>query len=187
MEIHEDQVRWELRTDVIRSGQLEQIADAAAGDARVAIGILRGSARHATQRGADTITDAHIKDTIPHAKAEIKRKNLQKLNTDQRLLYDIIADHDEITPGELYEKYEQQAPEPKTKRVVRNFLQKMCHYNLIVANGKNRGRTYQVRTWESTDSSAFNYAFRKGRIVLFSSATSSRTAVTFAANRRWRS
>lgn len=145
VEILEDRVRWGLRADAITSEQLGMIAEAAAGDARVAIGILRGAARHATQKGADTIAGTHIEETVPHAKAEIKRKNLQKLNTDQRLLYDIIADHGEIRPGNLYEEYEEQAPEPKTKRMVRYDLQKMCHYNLIVAEGENRGRTYQVR------------------------------------------
>jgi hypothetical protein len=43
----------------------------------------------------------------------------------------------------LYERYCEEVDEPKTKRTMRNYLTKMCQYNLIVADGENRGRTYR--------------------------------------------
>lgn len=138
-----DRVRWSLRPDTITERQLEQIADAAVGDARVAIGILRLAARRASQQSADTITDQFITEAIPEAKAEITQKNIEKLTTDQRILYEIIPDTGDIEPGTLYSRYEQRAENPKTKRMVRNYLQKLAHYNLIEATGKDRGRRYQ--------------------------------------------
>lgn len=142
--ILEDRARWGLRADAITTEQLERIADAAAGDARVAIEILRGAAREAVHDGAETISDAHIDETIPHAKAEIKRKHIEKLAPDQQVLYEIIADHVEIAPSDLYTAYREQVDDPKTERTVRNYLQKLQHYNLITAEGDGRGRMYKV-------------------------------------------
>jgi orc1/cdc6 family replication initiation protein len=141
--ILEDRVRWGLHDDAITTAQLETIAEGAAGDARVAIGILRGAAREASQAGADRITDAHIEAAIPEAKAEIKQKTEAKLTTHQRILYDIIVAEGEVAAGDLYTAYCDRADEPMTQRTVRNYLQKLRHYHLIQAEGENRGRVYQ--------------------------------------------
>jgi Cdc6-like AAA superfamily ATPase len=125
--------------------ELDSIApkrEAAGGDARVALGILRGAAQGAIQAGADAITDAHIETAVPHAKAEIKRKSVEKLTPDQRVLYDIISERSEIAPRDLYDAYREQAEDSKTERTVRNHLQKLEHYDLIEAVGEKRGRTY---------------------------------------------
>lgn len=140
-----DRVRWGLHPDVVDDSQLRRIADAAAGDARVAIGILRTAARRATQNSDEAITDQLIADSIPEAKAEITQKNTEKLTDDQQILYEIIADTGDIAPGDLYDRYEERADDPKTKRMVRNYLTKLTHYNLIEATGSDRGRRYQLR------------------------------------------
>lgn len=142
--ILEDRVRWGLHEDAVTTAQLEWIADAAAGDARIAIGILRNAAREATERGCDQLTDEIIADAEPETKAELQQKNIEKLTADQRILYDIIDERDEITPSDLYEAYRKRADDPKTERTVRNYLQKLEHYNLIVAEGENRGRMYRA-------------------------------------------
>lgn len=140
--ILEDRARWGLRDDAVTTAQLEMIADTAAGDARVAIGTLRAAARKAVEQGRDQITDTLIEEAEPKAKAEIQQKTVEKLTPDHRLVYDIIHDHGEIVPGNLYEEYREQADDPKTERTVRNYLRKLEHYNLIEANGEGRGRTY---------------------------------------------
>ena len=139
-----DRVRWGLDEDSVTTEQLEWIADAAAGDARVAIGSLRAAARQASQQSIGTISNEHVEEAVPEAKAEIKRKNVGKLTDDQRILYDLISEAGEVGLSRLYEMYEKEAGDPKTKRMVRNYLQKLCHYNLIVARGENRGRTYRL-------------------------------------------
>ncbi len=58
MSILEDRVRWGLRDDGVSGEQLWRIADAAAGDARAAIGILRVAAREADRTGVGEITDS---------------------------------------------------------------------------------------------------------------------------------
>jgi orc1/cdc6 family replication initiation protein len=141
--ILEDRVRWGLREGIITTEQLTAIADAAAGDARVAIGILRTAARRADRQAMDSIPGSVIEMAVPEAKAEITRKDTEKLTADQRTLYEIVAERGGIAPGELYERYTERVGNPKTKRMVRNYLRKLRHYNLIAAEGENRGRTYR--------------------------------------------
>jgi len=56
------------------------MADAAAGDARIAIGILRTAARYADRDAEGKITREVITEAIPEAKSEIHQKSLDKLN-----------------------------------------------------------------------------------------------------------
>ncbi|WP_135822387.1 Cdc6/Cdc18 family protein [Halostella litorea] len=141
-----DRVEWGFTHDAISTRQLETIADAAAGDARVAIGILRSAARQAEQDGADSIADTTITQAIPAARSELHQQNIEKLNEHQQTVYDIVADAEVITPGELYDRYEGAVSDPKTKRTVRNYLQKMVHYDLIESEGEKRGREYRLNT-----------------------------------------
>jgi len=144
MSILQDRVRWGVRPNVVSESQLEMIAVAAAGDARVAIGILRNAAQSAGQTDGDVIEEATIESAVSEAKVEIRQTNVEKLTDDQQIVYDIITEHGEIAPKELYEAYEQKAPNPRSQRMVRNYLSKLSRYNLIVADGRNRGRKYRV-------------------------------------------
>ncbi|MFC3956793.1 Cdc6/Cdc18 family protein [Halovivax cerinus] len=139
-----ERARQGLEPDSVSDRQLRRIADAAAGDARVAIGILRSAATRASGRGADHLTDELLDAAIPDARRAIRRKTLENLPDHQRILYDVIDEHGEIDPGGLYEAYENRVETPKTRRTVRNYLTKMAHYDLVEAVGENRGRTYQV-------------------------------------------
>ncbi len=138
-------VQWGLSENAIGNGELELIADAAAGDARVAIGILRNAARHADQGEMDHITTDVVRDAIPDGRHEVRQKTIDQLNSHQRALYEILDETGELAPGELYDAYRQRVENPKTNRTVRNHLSKMEHYRLVVAEGKNRARTYRLR------------------------------------------
>ena len=142
--ILEDRVRWGLADGVIDEDRLRQIADAAVGDARAAIGILRAAARAAEREGLDEIPRDVISEAVPEAKSEIRQKSLDKLTSDQQTLYEIIQDTGEIGAGKLYDQYQDRAEDPKTRRMMRNYLSKMEHYNLVSANGATRGRTYAL-------------------------------------------
>ncbi|AGB15322.1 orc1/cdc6 family replication initiation protein [Halovivax ruber XH-70] len=139
-----ERVRQGLEPESVTDEQLRRIADAAAGDARVAIGILRSAATRAQGRGDDRLTDSLLEDAIPDARNAIRQKTIENLPTHQRTLYDVIDEHGEIEPSDLYEAYEDRADEPKTRRTVRNYLTKMAHYDLVEATGENRGRTYRI-------------------------------------------
>lgn len=134
-----------LEKDAIDRPEIELISDLAAGDARIGIAILRSAAREAERRGTAEITDDLIESVAPDARDTVQQKALDQLKEHQRILYRILEEDGEMEPGELYGRYEAQVDEPKTNRTVRNYLQKMEHYNLIVAEGENRARTYRVR------------------------------------------
>jgi orc1/cdc6 family replication initiation protein len=139
-----DRVRWGLSDDSIGPGVLERAADAAAGDARVAIGTLRRAAREATTAGHDRITTDLVTDAVPEAKAAIHQKNVAQLTPDQRVLYEVVTEYDEIAPGELYDEYARRVSDPKSKRTVRKYMGKLAQYNLVDAEGEKRGRRYHA-------------------------------------------
>ncbi|GAB3021481.1 Cdc6/Cdc18 family protein [Natronobiforma cellulositropha] len=142
--ILEERVRQGLEPGVVDEPQLRAVADAAAGDARVAIGTLRTAARLSSQRGRERITDEVLETAIPDTRAAIRRETIEGLIEHQRVLYELITDAGEIAPRDLYDAYETRVDEPKTTRTLRNYLTKMVHYDLIEARGRKRGRTYRV-------------------------------------------
>ena len=142
--ILEDRVRWGLADDAVEQGTLSLVADAAAGDARVAIGILRSAARLAERREEEQVDAALVREAIPEARADVRETSVEQLTPHQRTLYEIVAEHGSLAPGTLYERYAERVTEPKTDRTVRNHLAKLAHYNLIAAEGENRGRTYRI-------------------------------------------
>ncbi|WP_255171205.1 Cdc6/Cdc18 family protein [Natrononativus amylolyticus] len=142
--ILESRVQRGLAEGAITREHLALIADAAAGDARVAIGVLRTAARQASYDGATELSRADIDAAIPEARSELRRKTLDQLIADQQLLYEIIDEHGEVAPGTLYEAYEHRCDGPKSRRMVRNYLSKMEHYNVIEADGEKRSRVYRV-------------------------------------------
>ena len=142
--ILEDRVRWGLAEDALTRDQLACIADAAAGDARVAIGILRSAARQAEETDGEEIDSDTLHDAIPEGKREVQQKNVKQLTPHQRVLYEIVREHDAISPGELYDQYRDRVDDPRSDRTVRNHLSKLAHYNLIVKSGDGRGRTYRL-------------------------------------------
>jgi orc1/cdc6 family replication initiation protein len=135
-------VRLGLREDAVTTEQLELIANTAAGDARVGIEVLRVAARRATHEGLDAVSDDIIRNAVSEAKSEIRQRNVDRLTAHQQIIYEIISEHGDITPSDMYAEYRDRAENPKSDRMVRNYLKKMERYNLVRAEGHNRGRTY---------------------------------------------
>jgi Cdc6-like AAA superfamily ATPase len=142
--ILEARVKWGLTSAVDRT-YLEHIADAAAGDARIATGILRNAARDAERAGREEFTTGSVEGAIAEARQQVRRTSLETLTRRQRVPYDVIDEYGEIDPGELYGQYQERVSDPKTKRTVRNHLQKMVRCDLAVADGEKRARTYRIR------------------------------------------
>lgn len=141
--IMEARVRWRLEPDVIETETLRHIADAAAGDARAALSILRSAARRADRKGAERIDTATVDAAIPTAREEVRQKNVDTLTPHQRALYDCITEAGELEPATLYDEYRERVDEPKSDRTVRNYLQKLARYDLIEIEGTSRDRRYR--------------------------------------------
>lgn len=136
--------KWGLESEVITDDQLYQIADAAAGDARLAIGMLRSAASTAARENCDQITTEILVDAAEDAKAQIKQRSLDSLTPHQRVVYDIVRDHGPLAPSEIHSRYTGEVDEPRTKRTVRTYLSKMAQYNLLEAEGTSRDREYSL-------------------------------------------
>ena len=134
--------KWGLDEDVITDDQLYRIADAAAGDARLAIGILRTAAGKADRENHECITDDTLLDAAEDARAQIKQKSLDSLTPHQRVVYEIVREHGPLGPSEIHERYTEEVDDPRTKRTVRTYLSKMAQYNLLKAEGTSRDREY---------------------------------------------
>jgi len=144
-------VKRGLEQGVVTDEQLYSIADAAAGDARLAIGILRTAARTAERNGEENITESLLSDAAHDARTQLRQKSLESLTPHQRVVYDLIEDHGPAGPSEIYDQYTDEVEDPRTKRTVRNYLSKMTQYNLLTADGTSRDRQYTVIT-EATPS-----------------------------------
>ncbi|WP_128906316.1 Cdc6/Cdc18 family protein [Halorubrum amylolyticum] len=136
--------KWGLENGVITDEQLYQIADAAAGDARLAIGMLRSAASTADRENYEDITNDILIDAAEDARAQIKQKSLDSLTPHQRVVYDIVRDHGPLGPSEIHERYSVEVDDPRTKRTVRAYLSKMTQYNLLEAEGTSRDREYSL-------------------------------------------
>ena len=136
--------KWGLEQGVVTDDQLYRIADAAAGDARLAIGILRSAARTATRENNDRITDDSLLNAADDARAQIKQTNLESLTPHQQVVYKVVRDHGPLGPSAIYDRYTDDVDDPRTKRTVRTYLSKMAQYNLLEAAGTSRDRTYSL-------------------------------------------
>jgi orc1/cdc6 family replication initiation protein len=135
-----------LSRGAVSDAQLERIADVAAGDARVALAILRSAAQEASDRGRGQLTDAIIDEAVPEGRDDVRQATLEKLTDHQRVLYDVLQDTGDWMPaGELYDRYRERVDEPKSERMLRNYLSKMEHYNLVEEEGATRWRRYRAR------------------------------------------
>lgn len=144
--ILEDRVRWGLEPDAIGADQLHLIADAAAGDARVAIATLRTAAGIARRSGATRITESVVERAVPEAQSEVRQKTADKLTEHQQILHSLITEAGDIAPGTLYDQYCEAVDDPKTRRTMRNHLAKLEQYSLIRATGNTKARSYQPRS-----------------------------------------
>jgi orc1/cdc6 family replication initiation protein len=135
--------------DVVDDTRLREMADAAAGDARVAITILREAAKTADRGGRDQITDEDVTAAIPQGHQEVRDQNLESLKPTQRTLYAVIQEYvsehgESIPPSELYAEYRDRAENPVGDRQVRRHLNKLERYELIDIKGSSRDRQYDL-------------------------------------------
>ncbi|MBX0298286.1 Cdc6/Cdc18 family protein [Haloarcula nitratireducens] len=133
-----------LEKDAVTDDQLYRIADAAAGDARLAIGILRTAASAADRKNTGQITDDILLDAADDARDQIRQKNLDSLTPHQQVVYEIVRKHGPIGPSEIHDCYSSEVDDARTKRTIRTYLSKMSQYNLVEAEGTSRDREYTL-------------------------------------------
>lgn len=139
-----DRVREGLSDGAVSEEQLTRLARAAGGDARSAITMLRLAARACWHDGGDRLTDDAVDEAIASSTRVVRQSALSRLNRHQRLLYELVYDAGELSSGELHDAYERRADDPVGKRSRRKHLRKLRDYDLVLAEGDGRWRTYRV-------------------------------------------
>ncbi|WP_414838338.1 Cdc6/Cdc18 family protein [Candidatus Nanosalina sp. VS9-1] len=145
MDILRDRRQWGLRDGVINDESLRKIASRANGDARMAINSLRIAAEEAEKEASEQITAEYIEEAVPQARDMNESESLEKLNDDQKILYNVIKEENEIRPRNLYDRYREEVERPKVERTLRNYLQEMEKYRLIESKGKGTGTKYVLK------------------------------------------
>jgi len=138
-------VRWGLEQDAVTDDQLYCIADAAAGDARLAIGILRTAAGKADRENNEQITDEMLQEAAD-ARAQIRQKSLDSLTPHQRIVYEIIREQGSLGASGDPRAVHRAGRRAANKTDHSNPISKMTQYNLLEAEGTSRDRKYTLIT-----------------------------------------
>ncbi|WP_176548155.1 Cdc6/Cdc18 family protein [Natrinema sp. CBA1119] len=132
-----------LHPSTITRKQLERIAAAADGDARIAITTLRVAVQSGNRdENARSVQNEHIEAAIPQANEEIHNRSLDRLNDDQQTLYEIICDQAPIAPGELYDAYRDRVDDARVERTLRGYMTKLEHYRVVTSIGSGKAKRF---------------------------------------------
>lgn len=129
-----------LAAGALDGAQVRRIAAAADGDAGRAVRTVRAAARLARRAGADAVDDDVLAAAIRRAAGP--RRDVDDLPADLRVLYELVREADGLAPAELYERYRDRVPDPKTRRTVRTYLADLADDGFVRAEGETRRRRY---------------------------------------------
>ena len=124
-----------LRPGSYSDGMLRHIAHIAEGNARIAIQILRNAALNADNELNDTIKLQHVK--AGHNESEELKRSflLERLNSHQRLLYELVKEKKEINSGELWKNYLERCRElqkpPIAVRTYSEYMNRLIELGLV--------------------------------------------------------
>ena len=123
---------------------LDRIADRAAGNARVAIALLRRAAKHVTELDMQEMTPEVVDAVADDARSDVRDARKRSLGTHQRAIYTIIRETGSagVDASDLHERYEARVRDPRTKRMRRQYLDSLERYDLITSEGSGRWTTY---------------------------------------------
>ena len=146
-----DRASWALVPGVITKSQLERIAQASAGDARVAIDLLRIVSDSAENQDMEKITDtlitSSIKSTLPKAQGAKREEKTKTLNQYQKAILELLKPG-QMDSGTLYQKLSEtikkQNLEPIVDRTFRKYIDRLIQARLVSASGTGRWRTYSI-------------------------------------------
>lgn len=144
LDILNDRREWGLIPGVISNGQLESIAEAAGGDARFAIGMLRAAAQKAEGRDLGKIPDSVLEETLSGAKGP--EPWLGRLNTQQEIILEILGRERSMGAALLYQGFlkslKSGGRNPVGRRMFRKHLDFLLKKGLIKPSGYGRWRVY---------------------------------------------
>ncbi|WP_181693273.1 Cdc6/Cdc18 family protein [Natronomonas sp. LN261] len=147
VEILQRRAEIALERGSLEAGVLEEIAEVAAGDARVAIRTLAEAAKCADRESRQIRSD-DVEQANVDALDSLLQVVISKLTRHQRVLYYAMRDGDQErwSISELHDVYADEVDNPRTKKTVKRYLKKMAHYEAVGFEGEARGREYWAKT-----------------------------------------
>jgi len=146
-DILSDRASWALVPGTIAKTQLERIARVSAGDARLAIDLLRIVSETAENQDVEKITDSLIQSVLPKAVESKKEEKTETLNPYQKAVLDLLKSG-KVDSGTLYQKLSEtirkQNLEPIVDRTFRKYMDRLVQSRLVSASGTGRWRTYSI-------------------------------------------
>jgi cell division control protein 6 len=133
-----------LRDSSISDDQLKEIASRSGGDARVALNTLRYAVREAERKKLEEVTEEIVKDAVSQAYEENRLDSMDRLNEHQRKAYKIVEEEGDIQIGDLYERYQENVEDPKSRRTLLRYLKKMLNYDILEKKGSTSSARYMV-------------------------------------------
>jgi len=143
VDIVDGRINAGLRPSAHDRAAIDRLAELAAGDARMAVAILRRAALKADREGIESLSPGLVESVVDGAESDVHQKNIERLSTEKRILYDIIEDHGEIAAEDLHERYEERSLDPRSKPTRRRYLATLERYDLVEQIGATRGSRYR--------------------------------------------
>lgn len=144
VDILEGRIGVGLNAHKIEPEAIEAVADAAAGNARLAIATLRQAAMFVQRTDMDVLTPSVVQEVGGEARSAIQDSLVRSLGTHKRLLYELVREAGPIRADELHERYEAEISSPRSKRARRNYLSHLVSYELVEKQGSGRGTVYST-------------------------------------------
>lgn len=88
------------------------------------------------------ITDEEIDELVERVTSAPPSAKLDQFNKHETWVYEIINNFEPIGGGDIHDVYQQIVDEPRTKRTIRNYLNKLKDDRLIEEDGNTRGKEY---------------------------------------------
>jgi len=144
LDILKQRRKYGLFPDSVEDGQLQTIASASNGDARMALNSLRIAAQDAENRGLDKINGKIVEQSIDDSQDRDRIESLERLNRHQKEVYSILQEEESLQMSDLHDEYSSRVDDAKTKRTLRRYLNKMEAYELLTIEGSKSGKMYRL-------------------------------------------
>ncbi len=128
----------------VSEGVLLEASNSCAGDARMALQMVKSAAREAELRNKDAITIDHIRSAVKSSRKYRLSYLIGKLNEHQRIIYSILKENKTMDSGKLYRKYLKLTNRPVTSRGYRKYIRHMKDLGLVNEKGSGRWKQYEI-------------------------------------------
>lgn len=147
LDILKDRAEWGLIPGVAKNNQLESIANAVNGDARIAINVMRIVSEDAENNDKTSIPDEYVEKAISNVTRK-KEKRIEELNPYEKIIMEILKDKGKMDSGELFRMFNETSDRQQLDKIVdrtfRKYMDSLVRHSLVTSSGEGRWRVYSI-------------------------------------------